>query len=766
VAEPSLRRWEIAGIVALATAVLAVPLSLVRTRGAVGPTDPFAETPAFVGSAACRECHGVAWSRWKGSDHERAMDVASAATVLGDFDDASFTSHGVTSRFYRRDGRFYVYTAGPGGKMGEFEIKYTFGVHPLQQYLVPFPGGRLQCLTIAWDTEKKHWFDLYPNQDIPPSDWLYWTRNAQNWNGMCAECHSTNLKKGYDPETRSYNTTWSDINVGCEACHGAGSRHVAWARIPEMARPELENDGLVVRTSGLTSAQLVELCAPCHSRRAEIGDYDHSGKRLLDYMLPSLLTEGLYEADGQQLDEVYTYASFLQSKMYARGVRCSDCHDSHSTRLLKPGNELCLQCHVRETYDTKAHHFHEKVYKGKPSDGALCVKCHMPARPYMVVDWRADHSIRIPRPDLTRDIGTPNACSQCHADKPLGWVLDATRKWYGLARRPHFGTTFAAARRDDPSAEGELVRLVDDRLQPAIVRATALSLLGRYPGEASGTALRAALLSDEPLLRHVAASGLKLADPRERASLLAPLLSDPVKAVRLDAVAAVAGVPRELLKPYQRDAFDAARKEYEQAMAYSLDFSSSGLNLGNLYASLRDPARAERHYRLALDIDDLFYPAKMNLAVLLSAQGRDREAEDLLRQVVKAYPDNADAAYSLGLLLVQTGKREEAVAHLRRAVEARPRDGRVRYNLGLLLQQLGRSAEAEAMLSAALGLEPANPDFLLALADHDLRRGRAQEALALARRLIAAQPDARVGRELEAAALRALAESRSVPARR
>jgi tetratricopeptide (TPR) repeat protein len=225
-------------------------------------------------------------------------------------------------------------------------------------------------------------------------------------------------------------------------------------------------------------------------------------------------------------------------------------------------------------------------------------------------------------------------------------------------------------------------------------------------------------------------------------------------------------VPRELLKPYQRDAFDAARKEYEQAMAYSLDFSSSGLNLGNLYASLRDPTRAERYYRLALDIDDLFYPAKMNLAVLLSAQGRDREAEDLLRQVVKAYPDNSDAAYSLGLLLAQTGKPEEAVTHLRRAVEARPRDGRARYNLGLLFQQLGRPAEAEAMLSAALDLEPANPDFLLALADHDLRRGRAQEALALARRLIAAQPDARVGRELEAAALRALAESRSVPARR
>jgi predicted CXXCH cytochrome family protein len=756
VAEPSLRAWEIAGLAGLGVVVLAVPLSLLRPRGAAGRSSSVTDAPVFVGSTVCRECHEVAWSRWKGSDHERAMDVATDATVLGDFNDATFTFRGVTSRFYRRDGKFYVYTEGPGGKMGEFEITYTFGVRPLQQYLVPFPGGRLQCLTIAWDTEKKRWFHLYPDQDIPPSDWLFWTRNGQNWNGMCAECHSTNLKKGYDPDSRTYSTTWSDINVGCEACHGAGSRHVAWARIPEMGRPQLENLGLVVRTSGLTSPQLVELCAPCHSRRAELGDYDHSGKPLLDYELPSLLTEGLYEPDGQQLDEVYVYASFLQSKMYARGVRCSDCHDSHSTRLLKQGNELCLQCHVREVYDTKAHHFHEKVYKGKPSDGALCVKCHMPERPYMVVDWRADHSFRIPRPDLTRDIGVPNACSPCHTDKPLGWILDATRKWYGLARRPHFGTTFAAARRDEPSAEGELARLVENPLQPAIVRATALSLLAQYPGQASGAALRSALVSEEPLLRHVAASRLSLPDPRERAALLAPLLSDPLKAVRLDAVAAVAGVPKELLKPYQREAFEEARREYEQAQAHSLDFSSGGLNLGNLYASLGEPAKAERYYRLALDIDDLFYPAKVNLAVLLSAQGRNSEAEDLLREVVKAYPGNADASYSLGLLLVQNGKPEEAVTHLRRAVEAWPRDARARYNLGLLLQQLGRPAEAEAMLSAALDLEPANPDFLFALADHYLRRGRAQEALSLARRLIAAQPDKDIGRQLEAAALRAL----------
>ena len=761
--DDTLRRWEILALVSAAVIVVSIPLSLLRSRPQARPATGERAAAAFAGSASCRECHAAAFNKWKGSDHERAMDVATEQTVLGDFNDVTFTSRGKTTRFYKRDKKFFVQTEGPTGTPGEFEIKYVFGIRPLQQYLVPFPGGRLQCLTIAWDTQKKQWFNLYPDQDIPASDWLHWTRNAQNWNGMCAECHSTNLRKGYDAEKETFNTTWSEISAGCEACHGPGSRHNAWARVPAMARSSLENKGLMVPTSGISSAQLVELCAPCHSRRAELGDYDHSGRLLLDHMLPSLLTEGLYEADGQQLEEVYTYASFLQSKMYARGVRCSDCHDSHSGKLLRPGNELCLQCHQREVYDTSDHHFHKKQVEGRPSDGALCVKCHMPERPYMVVDYRADHSLRRPRPDLTADIGTTNACSQsgCHADKPLAYVLKAYRDWYGRAKLPHYGTTFAAARAQKPGIEPELRRIVENVLQPVIVRATALTYLGRYPGEDAAAARRRALTSDEPLLRHVAASADAPADPRQRASSLAPLLSDPVKAVRLDAVSALAGVPADLLKPYQRDALRDGLAEYKRTMEYSLDFASSGMNLGNLYSSLGDAATAERYYRLALKVDDLFYPAKMNLAVLLSGSGRNAEAETLLRQVVAAYPENYDAAYSLGLLLVEVGKPQEAAESLARAANGMPRNARARYNLGLLLQQLGRVDEAGDALASAVALEPANGDFLLALGDHYLRRGRARDALAIAERLIIAMPGQPVGQQLKAAAERALQVGRA-----
>jgi tetratricopeptide (TPR) repeat protein len=383
----------------------------------------------------------------------------------------------------------------------------------------------------------------------------------------------------------------------------------------------------------------------------------------------------------------------------------------------------------------------------------------MVERPYMVVDWRADHGFRRPRPDLTADIGTPNACSQagCHADKPLDWVLRSHRDWYGRARLPHYGTTFAAARAGTPGIEPELRRIVDNTLQPVIVRATALTYLQRYAGEAAATASRAALTSDEPLLRHVAASALAEPDVPQRVKALAPLLSDPVKAVRLDAVSALAGAPADLLKPYQRDALRDGTEEYRRTMAYSLDFASSGMNLGNLSSSLGDTAAAERYYRLALKVDDLFYPAKMNLAVLLSANRRNAEAEKLLREVVAAYPDNHDAAYSLGLLLVEVGKPVEAAEMLARAALGMPRNGRAHYNLGLLNQQLGRLDEAAAALAAAVTIEPRNADFLLALGDHYLRRGRARDALSVAEQLIAAAPGLPVGAQLKAAAEQALA---------
>jgi tetratricopeptide (TPR) repeat protein len=754
--------WKLTGIVATLVIVISIPSYVVQERTRRFAAKGTMPSPAaFVGSESCRDCHRNEYDKWKGSHHQLAMAVASDDTVLGDFADTAFDYFGVTTRFYKKDDRFMVTTQGPGGEMGDFEITHTFGWFPLQQYLVPFPDGRLQCLPIAWDSRENRWYHLYPDRPLAADDWLYWTNNGQNWNAMCAECHSTDLRKNYNPEADTYRTAWSEISVGCEACHGPGSDHVAWAQLPEMGRPDVANTALLVTTSGLTSTRQVQLCAPCHARRMSLDDNIHAHADFLDYGIPQLLGEGMYFPDGQILDEVYVYGSFIQSKMHARDVRCSDCHDVHSIRRVKEGNDLCLQCHRAAIYDTRDHHFHKKA--GEPGDpirsatgevlfevgsGARCEDCHMPGRNYMGVDYRPDHSFRIPRPDLSLALGTPNACSRCHVDKTIQWSVDAMAKWYGKKKRPHYGTILAAGRRQDPEALNRLVRLAEDRLYPDIVRATALSLVSTYPDQAAVDALEQALSDEAAMVRHTAVNRLALPEPQQQLSIVGPLLYDPVRAVRIEAARSLAAVPRSTMPAPMRQPYQAALTEYIEAMERTGDFAASRHNLGNLYAGLGETDVAIDHYRKAMAIDGLFYPAKVNLAMLLNAQGKKEMAEVLLRDVVEEHPDLYEIKYSLGLLLAEKKAFQDAAIFMGDAAAGLPQRSRIQYNLSLLLKQLNRNAEAEIALNRALAVDPKNPDYLYALAVLYVEWNRLDDALEVAVRLREAHPELAMGSDL------------------
>ncbi len=756
-----MKSWKITGFVAAVIIVISIPLYVLKVHH-LRVDQVRQEAPAaFVGTAKCATCHKREYDLWKGSHHDHAMEVAAEGTVLGNFNDARFKHFGVVSRFYRKNGKFFVTTQGPAGKMGDFEITHTFGWYPLQQYLVPFPGGRLQCLPIAWDVKKKQWYHLNPSAPVEPNDWLYWTNAGQNWNGMCAECHSTDLKKNFDIQTNAYQTAWSDIDVGCEACHGPGSRHVAWAELPDMARPPAANYDLIVQTSGIGSRELVELCAPCHSRRAALGDYTHAEPDLLDSMLPSLLAEGLYFPDGQILEEVYVYGSFTQSKMYHRDVRCSDCHEVHSGKRVREGNALCLQCHRAGQYDTREHHFHKnRGEEGEPirsrdgavlfevGTGAECVQCHMPGRVYMGIDYRPDHSFRIPRPDLSVALGVPNACNRCHVDKDAAWSDETITKWYGPGRRFHYGTLIQAGRNRELPAGPDLIALSGDPLYPAIVRATALSLLGAYPEKEAARAFEQALMNEEALIRRAALEHIPVTDHRRAAALFIPMLYDPVKAVRIEAARRLVGEPSRSLRSDQRRVYETALTEFQEAMEYSGDFASGQYNLANLYAALNRPEEAIRYYRGAIAIDTLFYPAKVNLAMLYNRMGRKEEAEVLLREVIDQEPQLHDIVYSLGLLLAEEKRYGEAILFLQRAAENMPERARVHYNLGLLLSQLKRDLDAEAALKKTLEIEPGNLDFLYALAEFYIKRGRFEEAKPLAAEMAAKHPSNPIGRDL------------------
>lgn len=710
-----------------------------------GRPEPPGRAERYVDDARCGQCHAEQFDQWSGSHHDLAMQEASASSVLGDFGDASFTAFGVTTRFFTEAGRFFVNTEDVTGRMADFEVAYTFGAEPLQQYLIEFPGGRLQALSIAWDTTRGRWFHLYADQRIPPGDALHWTGRLQNWNLMCAECHSTNLEKNFDIGDGGYETRWSAIDVGCQACHGPGAAHVEWAEAPRPGNVTADGPGLP-RLGLLSARSQIETCAPCHSRRSRVDKRNDWGEPFLDRFEPELLGEGLYYPDGQIQDEVYVYGSFLQSRMYQAGVVCGDCHDAHTLELRAVGNELCVRCHnaaapvgrfpsiVPKEYDSSLHHFHPE-----DSPGARCVNCHMAQRTYMVVDPRRDHSFRVPRPDLSVELETPNTCNACHTDRSAAWAARAVADWYGPVRRPasHYGAALAAGRRRDADAVGPLVELAGGNSEPAIVRATALELLASYGVGARG-AFAAGLRDSEALVRRAAVSPLAAFGPDDRRTLLVPLLSDPVRAVRLEA-ARVLAPEAGTLGP--ADALlTALLSEYEDLQLSFGDTPEGQMNLGLLHSARGDRTRAVEDYRRALDLDSAFVPASENLATLLDGLGRSDEAEAVLLDAIQENPDSGDLLYSLGLVRAEDNRLSLAVDDLERAVELLPGRPRIRYNFALALQRLGRRREAEAELLEAYRIGPDDPDVAQALAILYTQDGRSADAVRWTREWMRLRP--------------------------
>ena len=762
------------GAIALVLFGAAVGLALIGAERFVqahaAETAPPSAAPAltYVGSETCAGCHQGEAKLWSGSHHQLAMAHATDTSVLGDFSGLTFEHYGVKSRFYRRDGKFFVETDSPDGKLVEFEIKYTFGVAPLQQYLIEFPDGRLQALSIAWDSRPKdkggqRWFHLYPNEEVGHDDVLHWTKLNQNWNFMCAECHSTGVRKNYDAAKDTFATTWAEISVGCETCHGQGSAHVAWAEANPGWRPSDSKaddlKGLVVSfderrntawtndpstgnaTRSATPATLrkeVETCGFCHARRATISQDWVPGQWLSDTHVAPPLSHGLYFADGQMEDEVYNYGSFKQSKMFAKGVTCSDCHDPHSAKLKLPGDGVCLQCHAAEKYAVAAHSRHDGV---DPPVG--CPACHMPPRTYMVVDPRHDHSLRVPRPDLSVKLGTPNACNACHADKAAQWAADAIQSWHGPERKgfQHYAQAFHDAWADRADAEALLAAAASDTQTPGFARAGALAELAPHLSSSTVGVAKSSLADPDPMVRIGALDMLESAPPEEIWPVAAPLLNDPVRGVRVRAADLLAAVPAANQPAADRPAFDRATAEFVAAQELNADRPEARLTLGNFRARRGETAEAEAEYKAALKIAPQFAPAAVNLADLYRQTGRDADGEVVLRAAIVASPTDAGLHYSLGLALIRLKRSEGALEELRKATELAPENAHDAYVYGVALNSTGHSDEARNILADALTRHPDNREILTALVQISQQAGDLVSALRYAENLVSVTPN-------------------------
>jgi len=675
----------------------------------------------YVGGAKCIECHQQEYDEWKGSDHDLAMDLATKEFVRGDFTNAVFKRNGQEHKAYQKNGKYFVWTDGPEGKMKEFEIKYVFGHYPLQQYLVEFDNGKYQALALTWNSKNNSWYymadSVYADERIDHKNWLHWTNQSQNWNGMCADCHSTNLKKNYNPEKDSYHTTWTDIDVNCEACHGPGSEHIRWSETPGIFKNS--NDlGLLVNTSTTNNKDFIDQCARCHSRRNSFADYTPQSKSIYQHMTPNLPMAPLWHIDGQILEEDYVYASFTQSKMFMHNVKCSDCHNVHSGKVLSNDNSLCAKCHLPSKYDSPDHHHHKRFgdeglslvsdswVEMEVGSGSLCINCHMHGQNYMGVDYRRDHSFRIPRPDLSIKMGVPNACNQCHKMETNEWAQNFIEEWYGNKNNIHFSEAIWAAIHQEETSNDMLHLIINDPLTSTKVKAICYYYLNLNIPE-NQQLIKKSLNAPTPDIRIAAIQNLSI-NSKEEIVLLSQKLKDESRAVRMLAASTLNTIKKENIPKSFHNAYDSALDEHLDGIKYNLDFPTEKANMGNYYYHQKDLEKAEKYYLAAIEQDSELSYLRINLAVLLSKNGKLVEAAQQLEEYLKVQPDDYETYYRYGLLLAEMQKYEEALEYLNIASKNLPQNSRVDYNIAMLYEFMGDLSKTEYYLNSAIVKEPNN----------------------------------------------------------
>ena len=687
----------------------------------------------FLGDNNCKECHKEEFKDWQGSHHDKAMQIADSTSVLASFNDEKFTSQGITSHFYKKGNNFYVNTEGPDGNYHEYKVIYTFGITPLQQYIVQFPDGHYQCLRTAWDSVENKWFDLYPDFKVVHSEWLHWSRGALNWNNMCADCHSTNVRKNYDQKTHSYNTKYAIINVNCEACHGPGKKHVEDVN---RLGDNYTSTGTMHMTLDTKPKELVDQCARCHMRREQYSTNFNFEGTMLDHYFPQILNDQLYYPDGQILDEVYVYGSFVQSKMYQNNVTCNNCHNSHSLKLKFEGNALCAQCHLPNKYDTPKHHFHKEN-----TEASQCINCHMTGKYYMGNDFRRDHSFKIPRPDLSLKYGSPNACTGCHEDKDDKWAWEEFIKQYGEVDSIHFSEKLAPGLIQEPNAHIGLAELMNDKTQPEMVRASAVRAISNYNTEDLIEQYLSLLNDESPLVRGTTLDVLSEINTTDYATYFLPLLEDSKRSVRVKAFYGLGGLTEFQIPEKYKSSYQKVKKEFFDYLNINSDFAGGRIKRAQYYIKKGDLQTGIEGYESALEIDNINNQIRLDLANLYYNNQNFLKAEKTFKTVIEQEPEYGPVYYSLGLLYAELNRIDEAIIQMQNAANHMPTNTRIYYNLGLLYGKKQDYKNAEKTLVNGLKIDANNESLLYALAHHYSNTNQGEKAINILTKLIELYPN-------------------------
>jgi predicted CXXCH cytochrome family protein len=665
---------------------------------------------ALLGSQQdCTSCHLEEKRAWENSHHRHAMHPADPEWVLGDFDAGDVVEGEYRARFSMSGNSYWVQLENEKGKVRAYKIAYTFGWHPLQQYLVQVEAplgeglGTLQCLPWAWDIEKERWFHLFVSENPKPGESIHWTGWAQNWNHMCADCHVTSYQKNFDPHQKKFNSTFHHDHVHCLACH---EPHGEKKKVEKKLKAPLSFDRKKQRDE-------LNRCASCHSFREQIAGGKKPAANFQDHYNLVLPHANQYHLDGQIKGEVYVMGSFLQSKMHEAGVRCSHCHDPHSLKLKKTGSQVCFQCHEPNKYAVSSHHHHKEG-----SSGSSCLECHMPESVYMGIDRRRDHSFRVPRPDLSLKNSTPNACTGCHLDLKKetqnehyqNWlakgqkeesILELNKKmskayslWYGTPKESVYEIVSRFRAGDDQG----LLSLMSRGGLPEIWVATLLAE-GWRP--------------DRHILKGLG-ERVRPQIPAESLGELFIRLKDPVRSVRMATLREVLPLGERLTKGQREKVMSQVILEDVRLFLKANSDQSGAHQLQAQVAIFRGlKGLAVQHLKLAIAIQADVTGARPALAGLVENEKEGlvllKEEIDLLRVQIKTVPEEPSLHYSLGLLYYRVGYEDLCLMTMKKVLALSPRD----YNAGAfviqLLQKKSRQDEAKKVAFKLLEFHPKDP---------------------------------------------------------
>jgi tetratricopeptide (TPR) repeat protein len=546
---------------------------------------------------------------------------------------------------------------------------------------------------------KNEWYHLYKNENPPAGDWLHWTGQGMVWNSQCADCHTTNTQINYDRESNSFNTTYAEGNVSCESCHGPGKNHVSHYTGNKSVKDDLIK---LTKKSGTTQQQELTRCAPCHGLRSRMDQYPNPHGTLGDNYAMNLARNGQYQADGQILSEVFVYGSFTQSRHHRFGLRCSDCHNPHTGKTKYPGNKTCTQCHLPDQYDTPKHTFHTDP------EGSKCINCHMPGRYYMGVDYRHDHSFRVPRPDLSARYGTSNACNDCHKDQTPKWAAQSIIKNYGATRKPHFSEVLLALRFNEPGSVERAIQLLSaPELTPEMGRAAIMSELpARYSLDVVKS-IEKHLKDPSELVRFAATEICDPLSESDKIRLIVPMLSDKVRSIRQEAAFVLSSLDDSMFNDDIISARAKAEDEFIRTVESTGDAPGSLLRYGVFMERKKQTEKAADLYRAALKVDKLYHPARSSLATLHSRVGRNDLAEKEIRTIIDQYPQLAQFHYMLGQLLAEESRFMEAQKSMSIAAGLPNCPPQVYRNWGLIMEKMGQQDEALKIYSTGLQMFPA-----------------------------------------------------------